>query len=208
MNEFNHIFEFESDFGCEALFRPQVVNKKVFKKAVKVVKKVVNSPIGKIAMAALAVYTGGAALGAWGAAGAAGAGAGAAGAAGAGAAAAGTTAAATSSWATAAAVASKVSTGIQALSAINTFTGSQKEQAVQDFGPQIAAQRRMEALQAENLKKQEEATTQQRNVADQQETELSGALAAQKNAVLARRRSRGGLAFSGPTTGVKTTLGG
>ena len=41
--------------------------KKVFKSVKKVVSKVMESPIGKVALAAAAVYTGGAALGAWGA---------------------------------------------------------------------------------------------------------------------------------------------
>lgn len=195
-------------FGFEGRFasRPQEYHKSVVRRVKRVVRKIVRSPIGKIALGVAAAYTGGAALGLWGAGSAAGAGA------------------ALSSEALLAgkigssALKSSFSLGsvlaggskaLQAIGAINTLTGAQKQQVVQDYGPQIAAARRNELKALQEQQKQEKEVVQQQNqVADQREKELSASLAAQKNAIIARRRGRGGLAFTGPTTGLKETLGG
>jgi hypothetical protein len=66
-----------------------------------------------------------------------------------------------------------------------------------------AAERRQEAL----LKSQEAANLRLKNEEDKREADLSGQVAGQRRAVAARRRGRGGLAFSGPKA-LKNTLGG
>lgn len=100
-----------------------------------------------------------------------------------------------------------ISAGSKALSvfsAFNSLTGGDKEKAVKESGAVIAAQRRQEVL----LKQQAAAIDREKAAADKREEELDGQVAAQKNAILARRRGRGGLSFSGPQTGLKNTLGG
>ena len=68
-----------------------------------------------------------------------------------------------------------------------------------------AAQRR----QKENLDAQQAVVNRQRVEADKREEELSGQLAGQRRAALARRQGRGQLAYNGGgSTGLKTTLGG
>lgn len=61
--------------------------------------------------------------------------------------------------------------------------------------------------QAELLAAQEAATQRQQVATDEKEAELSGQAAAQRRAIAARRRTRGGLAFSGATTQLKSKLG-
>lgn len=61
--------------------------------------------------------------------------------------------------------------------------------------------------QAEILKQQEAVQARARLREDNRETELSGQLASQRRAIAARRRG-GQLAFTGPTTALKTTFGG
>lgn len=67
-----------------------------------------------------------------------------------------------------------------------------------------AAQLRQQAL----LKQQEASQVRLQQQTDARETQLSADLAAQKRAVAAGRRGRGALAFNGPTTSLKNTLGG
>lgn len=186
---------------------------KVVKSVKKAVSKVVSSPVGKIALAAAAIYTGGAALGAWGA-GAAGSAAGAT-ALSEGAVALGSKGALLNIGKTGFSLGSVLSagktalSGVQALSALSGIASpAQKMQIMQDNAPLIAAARRAEAQQLQSLNQQEDVVRTQSAEADKQAEELSAQLAAQKNAVLARRRGRGGLAFSGPVTGLKTTFGG
>lgn len=212
MDYFTHPNDYtlNETFGHEGglLFRPRAHHKKVFRGVKKVVSKVVSSPIGKVALAAAAIYTGGSALGLFGA--------GAAGGAASTAAISseallagkvGTSALASSAF-SAASIASGAKNALSALSVINSFSGSQKDQIVQDYAPVIAAQRRAESEQALAQDQQESVIARQQNQADQKEQELSAQLAASKNAVLSRRKGRGGLAFAGPNTGLKTTFGG
>lgn len=66
------------------------------------------------------------------------------------------------------------------------------------------ARKRQEA----SLKAQEAATLRAQIETDKQEADLSGKSAAQRRALAARRRGRGGLEFTGPASGLKETLGG
>jgi len=76
-------------------------------------------------------------------------------------------------------------------------------------GPDTAAMAAAQRRQEESLQAQEASVKRQRQAADAREADLSKQLAGQRRAVLARRSSRGQLAFSGPSTsGLKTTLGG
>jgi hypothetical protein len=93
--------------------------KKLFKKAKKVVSKVAGSPIGKMALAAAAVYTGGASLGLVG------------------------TAAKASTLSGVLSAASKVNT---VFSTINALSGGNRDQAVKQDASAIAAIRRQEVL--------------------------------------------------------------
>ena len=163
---------------------------KLVKKVAKVVKKVARSPIGKVALAAAAIYTGGSSLGLFGAGTVAGTAAGAAGAA--------------SGGATLGGILSAGSKIAGVFSSFNSLTGGDKQQAIEQDGETIAALRRQEAL----LAQQKAAVERDRVQADKQEEDIGKSLALQKNAVLARRRGRGGLAFSGPNQGLKTTFGG
>lgn len=99
---------------------------------------------------------------------------------------------------TALSVASKGFSALNAFNAVRSGGGSGRDTEV------VAAQRRQEAL----LAQQQAATNRDRQAVNEQEQELSKRLAAQKNAVLARRNSRNGLSFTGPTTKLKTQLGG
>lgn len=67
-----------------------------------------------------------------------------------------------------------------------------------------AAQQRTETL----MKQQEAAVARERQAADTREAELDAQLAAQRRAASARRRGNSGLSFTGPTTSLKSTLGG
>lgn len=67
-----------------------------------------------------------------------------------------------------------------------------------------AAQKRQE----QSLRTQTAIQKRQQLDADKQEEKLSGDLAAQRRAVAARRKTRGGLAFGGSSPDLKTSLGG
>lgn len=193
---------------------------KVFKKIKKVVKKVISSPLGKIALGAAAIYTGGAALGAWGGGSAAASSAAVGTAAGTSvsssallAAQAGTTAGITTTKVASSAfslgkILSVGSKAISAIGAINTLSGLAKSQVAQDYAPLIAATRRAQIQQQQSLDQQKEMISRQEEKASKQEEEFSAQLAAQKRAIQARRSGRGSLAFTGPVTGLKTTFGG
>lgn len=102
---------------------------------------------------------------------------------------------------------SVVSAGSKALSlfsTLNSLSGDDRQKYVEENGAVLATQRRQEIL----LKQQEAQVKRDRVEADRREEELDTALANQKNAALARRRGRGGRAFAGPQTGLKTTFGG
>lgn len=67
-----------------------------------------------------------------------------------------------------------------------------------------AAQQRQADLQAQ----QQAAQLRLQQQTEQQQTTLSGSLAAQRRAVAARARGRNSLSFSGSTAGLSTKLGG
>lgn len=88
---------------------------------------------------------------------------------------------------------------------IGTALSKEKGKASADLDPAILAQqKRTEAA----LAQQKALADRERVAADEREAELDKQLAAGRRVVSAKRRGRGGLAFSGPDTGLKTQLGG
>lgn len=100
-------------------------------------------------------------------------------------------------------IASAVASAV--FSAVASKVLSPKPKASNDNAAAMkAAQRKQDAL----LKQQEAAVAQERRAADAQEADLSKTDATIRRASIARRTGRGGLAFSGPATALKSTFGG
>lgn len=96
------------------------------------------------------------------------------------------------------------SIGLGALSsfAANSFMSKGKS-ALSEDPATLAAQRRQAVL----FQQQQAVAARQRTEADKREAELDEQLASSRRAATARRRGRGGLAYAGPTTSLKTKLG-
>lgn len=75
-------------------------------------------------------------------------------------------------------------------------------------GVDKAQQRKQLELQRQQLEQQQAIAERNQNSADEEEKRLSGIAASQRRAQAAKARSRGGLAFTGPNSNLKSTLGG